>query len=54
MLFIGPGILEAQSRGNLQVVGYELGKFVLTEGEAKNLHFSPIPAEELLRRAFVR
>ncbi len=32
------------------MVGYELGKFVLTEGEAKNLHFSPIPAEELLRR----
>ena len=39
-----------QYGGEFHVYGYELGKYVLTEGEAKNFHFSPIPAEDFLRR----
>ncbi len=39
-----------QYDGEFRVSRYELGKYVLTEGEATNLYFSPLPAEEFLRR----
>ena len=50
LLFIGRGILGHQVRGNLQVVGYDQGKYLLADGEAKTANRPPIPAEDTLRR----
>ena len=42
-----------QYGGEFRVHSYEFGKYVLKEGEAKNYHFSPLPAEEFLWRVAV-
>lgn len=51
LLFVGRGIIGTQGDGDLQVVGYEDGKYALENGYAKIAsHEQPIPAEQAIRQ----